>query len=317
VIRVGAAYDLAGALFAAIAVFSAADRHNPRRWGNAAFWGLFAASFLVGDAIGDLGNGVLALALIGGLGALGRGGGATTSPAERETMARRHGARLFMPVLIMPAMTLAGTLALPTIRIDGAPLAEPGQVTVISLALGVLIALVAGAALLRPPLAAPLQEARRLADQMGSAAILPQLLAALGAVFTIAGVGRAVGDLIGQAVPLGDRAVAVAAYGIGMAIFTMIMGNAFAAFPVMVAGIGAPLLVGRFGGDPAVVGSLGMLCGYCGTLLTPMAAHNIVPTALLGLPRWAVIRAQAPTAVLVLLANLALINALAFRTRAP
>jgi uncharacterized membrane protein len=93
----------------------------------------------------------------------------------------------------------------------------------------------------------------------------------------------------------------------------MIMGNAFAALPVMVGAIGAPLLIGRFGGDPAVIGSLGMLCGYCGTLMTPMAAHNIVPTALLDLPPGAVIRAQAPTALLVLAANLALINLFAFR----
>jgi uncharacterized membrane protein len=91
------------------------------------------------------------------------------------------------------------------------------------------------------------------------------------------------------------------------------MGNAFAAFPVMLAGIGAPLLVGRFGGDPAIIGSLGMLCGYCGTLMTPMAAHNIIPTALLDLPPGAVIRVQAPTAVVVLLANLLLLDALAFR----
>jgi uncharacterized membrane protein len=58
---------------------------------------------------------------------------------------------------------------------------------------------------------------------------------------------------------------------------------------------------------------LGMLCGYCGTLMTPMASHNIIPTALLNLPSGAVIRAQAPTALLVLAANLVLMNLFAFR----
>ena len=65
-----------------------------------------------------------------------------------------------------------------------------------------------------------------------------------------------------------------------MALFTMIMGNAFAAFPVMTAAIGVPLLIQHFGGDPAVVGAIGMLAGFCGTLMTPMAANfNIVPAA--------------------------------------
>ena len=40
----------------------------------------------------------------------------------------------------------------------------------------------------------------------------------------------------------------------------------------------------HFGGDPAVIGAVGMLAGFCGTLMTPMAANfNIVPAALLEL----------------------------------
>ena len=44
------------------------------RFGNAAFWSLTALSFLAGDRLGDLGNGliVLSLALLGGFGLLGR-----------------------------------------------------------------------------------------------------------------------------------------------------------------------------------------------------------------------------------------------------
>jgi uncharacterized membrane protein len=314
-IRVGAAYALAGLLFAAIAAFSAADRDNPKRWLNAAFWGLFAASFLFGDAFGNLGNGVLVLLLvaIGGFGGIGLSRPATTTLAEREACAARLGSRLFIPVLIVPATTLVGTLALKGAIVGGHPLVDPAQVTVISLALGVVLGLFVAMLLVRPPLAAPVEEARRLMDSVGWAAILPQLLVALGAVFALAGVGRAVGDLFGHWLPLGSHLMAVATYGVGMAIFTMIMGNAFAALPVMVAAIGAPLIVGRFGGDAAVVGAFGMLCGYCGTLMTPMASHNIIPTALLGLPPGAVIRAQAPTAILVLIANVLLMDWLAFR----
>jgi len=57
-----------------------------------------------------------------------------------------------------------------------------------------------------------------------------------------------------------------------MVIFTMIMGNAFAAFSVITAGIGIPFII-KNGGNPAVIGALGMTAGYCGTLMTPMAAN--------------------------------------------
>jgi uncharacterized membrane protein len=100
-----------------------------------------------------------------------------------------------------------------------------------------------------------------------------------------------------------------------MVVFTVIMGNAFAAFPVLTAGIGLPLLIRMHGADAAVVGALGMLTGYCGTLLTPMAANfNIVPAVLLDLDdRNGVIRAQWPTALALLVVNLALMAWLAFR----
>src|SRR5262249_39702796 len=136
---------------------------------------------------------------------------------------------------------------------------------------------------------------------IGWAALLPQMLAALGAVFTVSGVGRAVGEIASQAIPDGSRLAAVAAYTFGMAAFTAIMGNAFAAFPVMTAGIGLPLIVTMYGGNPAIMAAIGMLSGFCGTLITPMAANfNLVPVALLGLKdRYALIKVQMPTAALV------------------
>ena len=314
-IGVQAAYALAGLMFAAIAVFSALDRGSAKRWNNAVFWALFALSFLAGDALGDLGNGalVIVMVLVGGAGGIAVTRPPTTTPSERQASAARWGDRLFLPILIVPLAALLGTLILPKITIAGAPLVDPKQVTVISMAFGAALALAVALAMLRAaPTAAP-QEARRLMDSVGWAAILPQLLAALGAVFTLAGVGHAVGDLIARWLPGSGALTAVAAYCLGMTLFTMIMGNAFAAFPVLTAGVGAPLIVGRFGGDAAIMGALGMLSGYCGTLMTPMASHNIVPTALLDLPPGAVIRVQAPTAALVLIGNIALMYFLAFR----
>lgn len=310
-------YILLGVFVAAFAVLSVADRSNPKRFGNAAFWGLFAASFLFGSRLGDFANGILVLALValGGFGALGRGAPASTSPEQRRASAKRHGNWLFVPALLIPAVALFGTLALKHATIGGAPLLDAAQVTVISLGLGVVIALAVSLLWLRPPPLAPLEEGRRLIDSIGWAAILPQLLAALGAIFTRAGVGHAVGEVATRFLPLDLPFEAVVVYCLGMAFFTIVMGNAFAAFPVMTAAIGLPLIVHKFGGNPAIMSAIGMLAGFCGTLMTPMAANfNIVPAALLELPdRNAVIRAQIPTAIPLLLANTLLMYCLVFR----
>jgi uncharacterized membrane protein len=314
------AYAVVGLFFAAASTLSLFDRANPRRVLNFLFWGLLAASFLAGSYIGDLGNGVLVLGLvITGTVGLGRGKPATTTPEERRQSAIKRGDLLFLPALIIPAVALAGTLIVNNTN-WGPHIIEKSATytTLICLAIGTLIAIAVLLLWLRPPLLAPLQEGRRLLDSVGWAAILPQMLASLGAVFLANGVGKQVGDVISHYIPLGTPLVAVTVYCVGMALFTIIMGNAFAAFPVMTAGIGLPVIVHHFGGNAVVVCAIGMVAGYCGTLMTPMAANfNVVPANLLELPdRKApfngVIRAQIPTAIPLLIANIFLMRVLAF-----
>jgi uncharacterized membrane protein len=316
-IGLSAVYMLAGAVFAAIAVLSARDHGNPKRWANAGFWGLFAVSFLFGDRLGDFGNGILVLAMVVLAGTVGLGIGrpATTAPEERRVLAQRLGNKIFVPALAIPVVTVIGSFTLKNIAIEGRSVFDPAQTTLISLALGTLVAMSLARLLLRQKVSAALQEGRKLMDLLGWAALLPQMLAALGAVFALAGVGEAVGTLAAEAIPMDSRFAAVAAYTVGMALFTAVMGNAFAAFPVMTAGIGLPLIVMKFGGNPAIMAAIGMLSGFCGTLTTPMAANfNLVPAALLGLEdRYAVIKAQIPTAIAVLLVNTVLMYALVFR----
>ena len=300
-------YAVAGAFFAAYALIAL----QGRRFGNAAFWGLLTLSMWAGDRIGDLGNGLLALALVAlaGLGLMRRGQGEEVPSSERQTRAARHGNILFAIALVIPVTALAGTFLFKQFP----ALFEAKQATLLSLALGVLIALGVGLARLRAAPVVPLRQGARLMDSVGWAAILPQMLASLGAVFALAGVGDAVGTLIQAAIP-DSLFGAVLAYGLGMALFTIVMGNAFAAFPVMVAAIGVPLLIRRYGGDPAVVCAIGMLAGFCGTLLTPMAANfNLVPAALLELKdEYGVIRRQVGTALPLLTVNIMLIYWLAF-----
>ncbi|MDO9077866.1 MAG: DUF979 domain-containing protein [Brevundimonas sp.] len=314
------AYILVGLMFLAFAILTLRDTGHPTRIRSALFWGLIAASMLFGSWLGGLGNGLLVLALValGGLKTLGVGQPSTTTLEERRESATLRRNALFIPALIVPLIAVGGTLAAKHTSV-GAWLISSTQTTLIALGLGCVLALVAAMAWLRPPAMAPVQEGRRLMDSIGWAALLPQMLASLGAVFLAADVGGVVGELVTQAVPMSSPLLAVAAYCLGMALFTVIMGNAFAAFPVMTAAIGLPFVVGQFGGNPAIVCAIGMLAGFCGTLMTPMAANfNVVPANLLELPDRnsalnGVIRAQLPTAVILLGVNMALMYFLAFR----
>lgn len=310
-------YTLAGLMFAAFALLSAGDASNPKRLGNAAFWGLMAVSLLGGDFIGDFGNGLLVLGLAGlaGFGLIGRSNPPTTNGEEREAWSARLGKKLFLPALIIPATALLGTLIYNYTPVGDYGWFEEKRETYVLLGLGVLLAIAAIFAWLKPPAIAPLQEGRRLIDAIGWAAVLPQMLAALGVLFAAAGVGAIIGEMTAAVIPRGSVFLTVVVFAIGMVLFTMIMGNAFAAFPVMAAAIGVPLLIVGYGGDPAVVGAVGMLAGFCGTLMTPMAANfNIVPAALLELKdQYGVIKAQIATALPLLAANILIIYLAAFR----
>jgi uncharacterized membrane protein len=224
------------------------------------------------------------------------------STKEQKIFGMNHfGGWIFAPALIVPVLTFVLASLL---KVN--PLVAFGLCGV--------AALLAAMLMVREGPLQTVHEGRRMCDAIGWALILPQFLAALGALFDKAGVGTVISQIVVSIIPSGSRLVAVVAYCIGMAIFTIIMGNAFAAFAVITAGIGIPLVIHTFGADPAIAGVIAMASGYCGTLLTPMAANfNVVPAALLEMQdKNSVIKAQAPTALTMLCVNIALMYFLAF-----
>ncbi len=319
---------LAGLLMLVVAVMSWRDNANPRRLTTGIFWGLYALVFFVGDWTAELigartlhiiiGIIVVIMALIAGLGGVKLGSYHQRSREQREASAQRLRNRLFLPALTIPVVTVAGVLLIN--NLPGLQLALFGAgnhstlITLFSMMIGCLAGWLIALKLTREGPAQSVQEARRLLDAIGWAFILPQLLATLGLLFTTAGVGTAISHLTQTYIAVDSRFIAVATYAIGMALLTMVMGNAFAAFPIVTAGIGIPVLVLQHHGNPAVMAAIGMFSGYCGTLMTPMAAnYNLVPAALLELPdRNAVIKAQIPTGVLLLIANIFLLWFLMF-----
>ena len=270
-------------------ILTIVDRKNPKRIGTAVFWIVYAITFygcdhlakLTGLAAGEIAGWlVILMAVIVATKQLGKGEYKEAAPAAKLAAATRLGNLLFIPVLGVGVLTFF--IAWPLIT-RGSPLQS-------------------------------FHEGRRLLDAIGWAAILSQLLAALGTLFDKAGIGGTVSYIVAQIVPTHIGFAVAAAYCIGMAFFTVIMGNAFAAFAVMTTGIGIPLAIQLHHANPLIVAPIAMLAGYCGTLMTPMAANfNIVPAALLEMDnKYGVIKAQIPMALIMLCVNILLMNFLGF-----
>ncbi|MGV8003927.1 DUF979 domain-containing protein [Photorhabdus temperata subsp. temperata] len=330
-------YWLAGVILLAVAAMSWRDHTNPRRLTTSLFWALYGIVFLVGDwtyrlmelwasseaeaqkmlniSVGLI---VVLMALIAGLGGVRLGSYHQRTPQQRQESASRLGHRIFLPALAIPIVTVMGVLLFNHVPGLQQALFGTGNhstlVTLFSMTVGCLTGYGIALKMTREGITQSTQEARRLLDAIGWAFILPQILATLGLLFTVAGVGTAISHLTENYLAVDNRFIAVTTYVIGMALLTMVMGNAFAAFPIVTAGIGIPILILQHGGNPAVMAAIGMFSGYCGTLMTPMAANfNIVPAALLELPnRNAVIKAQIPTGTTLLIANVFLLYFLMF-----
>jgi uncharacterized membrane protein len=300
-------YWLAGVILAITGALILLDRGHDRRLGSGVFWLIFAALFLFSDRLPPavVGAAVVVAALIAGFGGLGRGKPVPLPEAKLNASVKRLGNWLFLPALLVPIGTLIGSVALPRFKLGGLFLFDQSNPTLPALGLSVIVAVLVACRITRGTPVESMRQSRHLTESLGWALLLPQMLAVLGLMFGRAGVGEAAAWLTHTYVNTDFRLVAVIVYTFGAAIMTAIMGGAFAAFPVAMMAVGLPVLIHTYHGNPAVVAAIGMFSGYCGTLVTPMAAHfNIVPAALLELPdRYGVIRAQAMTAFPLLIAN--------------
>lgn len=298
-------YALMGILMIVIAIKSYKTIDNNKRFGTALFWVLISIPFIFGKLIP---SNVIGLILVASsLLTLTKQVvfAKYENPSEEfgQKQSEKLGNKIFMPSLVLALVAVIVAMALKNF----------GSSSQFAIGAGSLVALIAAFILTKAKPSTTVTDSARLLQQMGPASMLPQLLVALGALFTQAGVGEVISNIISGVVPVDNRFLGVVAYVLGMAIFTMIMGNAFAAFAVITAGIGVPFVLSQ-GADPAIVGALALTAGYCGTLLTPMAANfNIVPAALLEMKKqYDVIKYQAPVAIILLVIHIFAMYFLAF-----
>jgi uncharacterized membrane protein len=294
ILSLEAVYALTGLLLWSFAALT------PRP-GARLFWFVLGFIFCFGGVIPYHWTGMLVVLLVT------LDGFGQVAPAPRsqdlDTLPEPLGRQVFVPVLIIPAVTLS---AAAIARFSGA---DVSRSALVGLGYGSVLAMLVGLALTRASQRTLLEEGRRINEAMGALSILPQLLAALGIVFTAAGVGDLIAGGILQLVDKDDLFLLVVANCLGMTVFTLIMGNSFAAFPVIASGVLIPLIVKPFGVDPAMAAILTLTAGSTGTLMTPMAANfNIVPTALLQMRDTnAVIRFQVPFALLMWVGHVVLL----------
>lgn len=278
------------------------DETNPARLGSTAFWAILGVTFIGGTYLPKklVGALVIILALLTLFKQVKIGQLPALDEAKAEERARSLKSVIFLPVILMAVLALLIAQVFPLY----------GRVSIsISTFLATLVAL--GITKQGPRVL--LSENSRTVQQVSTSAILPQLLGSLGAIFTIAGVGDVIAGLIDGVVPDQSRFFGVLAYVLGMVIFTMIMGNAFSAFTVITTGIGVPFVF-SLGANPLVAGALAMTAGYCGTLMTPMAANfNAMPAALMDMKNPnGVIKAQLPVALVMVVVHVLLMYFLAF-----
>ncbi|MTD40401.1 DUF979 family protein [Erwinia sp. CPCC 100877] len=294
-------YILIGLLAIMTSVRAFRDKTNKARIGTGLFWLILGIIFAAGNFIPYMISGIL-LAIIGVLTLFKQvkvGKLAELSEKDGEESAKRIGSWVFFPSVLLAAVAVG---------ISYTPLG--GQV---GIGIASIVALLVAMFITRAKPKTVLDDTDRMFQSVGTTGILPQLLAALGVIFNAAGVGDVISNAISGFVPEGNRFVGVVAYCLGMMIFTMVMGNGFAAFTVITAGIGVPFVIAQ-GGDPVVAGTLAMTAGFCGTLLTPMAANfNALPAALLEMkdPN-GVIKTQAPMAFIMIVIHIVLMYLLAF-----
>ncbi len=145
-------YYLIGFIVMLLVVMTLRDRGNPKRFTTALFWFLFGGIFLFGDLLVQelgrslayriIGGAVIVIALLAGFGLVGKGHYKMSTEEEREASSRRLGNWLFLPALLIPVVTVIGTLFLKGVSVGGVFLLDQKQLTLAALC----VACVGGAA---------------------------------------------------------------------------------------------------------------------------------------------------------------------------
>lgn len=295
-------YIMIGLYMAITMIFTLKDKNHKTKYGTALFWGIVSVIFIFGKIIPSVVTGslIIVIALLSAFKQINVGTLKQLDDTFTKMKAEKLGLKIFIPSL---AIAIIAMLIASYTQLSGT----------VAIGISATAALVLTFIITKATPVEFIEDSNRMFQSVGVFSILPQLLASLGALFTAAGVGDIISNMISGVIPEGKPLAGVIAYCVGMALFTAIMGNGFAAFSVITVGIGVPFVFAQ-GGDPIICSAIALTSGFCGTLLTPMAANfNMLPAALLETKdKNAVIKAQAPFALILLAVQIVLMYTLGF-----
>ena len=291
-------YIIIGLLCINCGVKNLKDKENSEPVGTFIFWAVLGVVIALGRWLPALVSGILVVVMC--LPAIfkkvKKGAVSAATKAETEAAYEKIGMKIFAPTLSIGVMAVI-------CAITGLGI---GLSALNGVAIGVLVSIILLMIMNKENKPSTfLNDSERMLSTVGPLSMLPMLLACLGTIFTKAGVGDVISDIVSHIVPEGNVNAGIVVYAIGMMLFTMIMGNAYAAITVMTVGIGYPFVLAH-GANPVVIGMLALTCGFCGTLCTPMAANfNTVPVALLDMKKpMGVIKNQVPVAIIMLVVQI-------------
>ena len=297
-----AIFVIIGLQFFYTAYRTSKDSSRDKKATTVGFWLILGTLFALGKVLPPKISGglVVLIALISLVDGIKIKGIKEVDEKVQIASSKRLGGRVFLPVIVMAVLAIVIAKLIP-------------ESSSSVLGLTAIIAICYAMIMTKSSFKDMLNSSDRMVQQVGVVAILPQLLAALGAIFAAAGVGDVIAKIIGGIIPTVNPWTGAIAYVLGMVIFTMIMGNAFAAFTVITAGIGVPFVLAQ-GANPAIAAALAMTSGYCGTLLTPMAGNfNLLPVALLEMKdKNKIIKDQALLSIILILVHILLMRFWAF-----
>jgi uncharacterized membrane protein len=285
-------YFMCGLMNVYIGMRTFKQKDHPSRIPTMIYWFTLGLIFIIGRWIPSMYVGILIviMTLPAMFNKVIKGNVKETEASYSEKMSNKLGMKIFIPALSIGVFAIIFGLWVPKLG------------ALVGTGIGAIAAAILMAVMANDKVQYVPREGSRLLEAVGPINVLPQLLASLGAIFTAAGVGEVISGIVGNIIPEGNLFIGVVVYGVSMALFTMIMGNGFAAFSVITVGIGVPFVISQ-GYNPSTVGLLALTCGYCGTLMTPMAANfNIVPIALLEMKdKYGVIKKQIPIGISLLI----------------
>ena len=195
------AYYIAGVIFF-LSAFYVYRSDSKTRLGATIFWSLLGVIFAFGSYLPPFIVGVLlvVMAILTVTKQVTTPSLHTVSDAVKEERAKRYGLWIFLP-----SLTLALVAVLLVYNVKGLGGQAP-------LVIGGLISLAVALIMLRPKPKEVYDGTTQMTLQMGVTIILPQLLAALGVIFTKAQVGTLISTAVASVVPAENRLLGVVAY---------------------------------------------------------------------------------------------------------